>query len=249
MAIKKLSILFLRDGFSFCVAKDAELIHTEKVRFKASQETTYYELLNQKLDQQLYLNQTYDQVHLAYLGDQFNIIPRSYFEKDQDAQKWLEFNAEIYEGDSIETTKLSNYDAELIYAYPQELKEIVDRKFKGAKIESASALFINSFELKDDKAQVFLNIHTNQLELLVFKNQGLHFYNIFIIEIKEDLVYYILNFFKQLELDPNELEVYYFGGDLKDASLKMMMNFIRHVMPGISNTTELSYYTELQNLS
>ncbi|MDG4946671.1 DUF3822 family protein [Weeksellaceae bacterium KMM 9713] len=249
MAIKKLSILFLKDGFSFCVAKDSELIHTEKVRFEASQETTFYELLSQKLDQQLYLNQTYDEVHLAYLGDQFNIIPSSYFEAEPDAQMWLEFNAEIFEGDSIETTELSTYDAELIYAYPLELKEIIDRKFKGAKLESASALFINSFKLEDDKAQVFLNIHTNQLELLAFKNQGLYFYNIFEIATKEDLVYYILNSFKQLELDPNEVEVYYFGGDLEEASLKMLMNFVRHVMPGISNTTELSYYTELQNLS
>ena len=249
MAIKKLSILFLKDGFSFCVAKDDELIHTEKVRFEATQESTFYELLSQKLDQQLYLNQAYDQVLLAYLGNQFNIIPSSYFDKDQDAQKWLEFNAEIYEGDSIETTKLTNYDAELIYAYPQELKEIIDRKFKGAKLESASALFINSFKIEDDKAQIFLNIHSNQLELLVFKNQGLFFYNIFEIATKEDLVYYILNSFKQLELDPNEVEVYYFGGDLEEASLKMMMNFVRHVIPGISNTTELTYYTELQNLS
>lgn len=248
MAIKKLSILFLKDGFSFCVIKDDQLVHQERVQYDARLDVSYFEFLSQRIDQQLYLNQTYDEVNVAYLGSQFNLVPVAYFEQDNDAQKWLEFNAEIYEGDQIEVSDLAFIKAKMIYAIPIELQKIVARKFDGTQIKSASAVFMNSFEPETDDAQVFLNIHQSQLEILVFKNQQLLFYNIFEIATKEDLVYYVLNALKQLNLDPNEVEVYYFGGNTPDESLKMLMNFVRHLMPGTADATSLALYTETQNL-
>lgn len=248
MATKKLSILFMKDGFSFCILKDKALIHAEKIVCEPPLNSSYYEVLNQKLQQQIYLNQTYDQIQVAYLGNQFNIIPNAYFEQDNDAQKWLEFNAEVFEGDQIQTCDLQHAEAKLVYAYPQEIAEIVKTKFNDVPVKSGSELFINSLAIVGDQAQLFLNVHPAQIEILVYKDQKLQLYNIFEISTKEDIVYYVLNGIKQLDLDPNTVEVYYFGWETEDPNLKMLMNFVRHVMPGTSEIMELKYYTETQNL-
>lgn len=248
MVIKKLSILLQKGGFSFCVLKNDELLHAEKVKFDTTLDKSYNDLLKIEFSKQLYFNQDYKEIKVALLNNQFNIIPNEYFEKEKDAQKWLEFNAHVFEEDQIKETNVAHQEAKLIYAFPLELEQFLQEKFEDFKLRNASEVFVNSFQIDSDNPQVFVNVHLNQIELLIFKDAKLYFYNIFEVETKEDIVYYILNSLEQLQLDPNLIELYYFGWTLEDVALKMLMNFVRHVMPGTSNNTELSHYTEIQNL-
>ena len=249
MANKILSILLQKGGFSFSVLKDKQWVHAEKGQVENSVEESYVDSLLEQMNQQLYLNQSYDEIKIAYLGSQFNIVPNEYFEKEIDLQKWLEFNTEVFENDQIKLTNLDAHQAKLIYAFPFEVQNALQTKFSDFQIQSASEIFINSFQIETESPQAFINIHLKQIEILVFKHKKLYFYNIFEVETKEDIIYYILNCFKQLELDANSIEVYYFGWTLEDAALKMLMNFVRHVMPGTSERTGLMHYSEIQNLS
>lgn len=249
MSNKKLSILLQKGGFSFCVLNDEQLVHSAHVRFENTADKSYSELVSEHFNKQLYLNQKYNQVSIAFLSNQFNLVPNEYFESESDPQKWLEFNADVYEDDQIQYGNLSSHDAKLVYAFPKELEEYLRKKFKDFDLKNASEIFINSFQIETEDAQAFINIHLNQIEILIFKDQKLYFYNLFDVETKEDIVYYILNTFEQLELDANSIEVYYFGWNLEEAALKMLMNFVRHVMPGTSDKTELMHYSEIQNLS
>ena len=238
MKDKKLSILFRKNGFSFSVWQNDELLHSDNIKTSNNAD------LEQTLNNQLLLQQTYAQVFVSILSTQFNLVPNRLFETDEDAQKWLEFNAEVYENDIVTYANIS-HDAKIVYAYPKELLEILNSKFGTKHIRNASEIFVKSIICESEKTQVFVNFHWDNLEVLILNKEQLLYYNIFEISCKEDVVYYILNVYKQLQLDPNVIELYYFGKP-QDEMLKMLMNFVRHVMPGVDNATLLQFYSEFK---
>lgn len=244
---KKLSILLQKNGFSFCVVQDREIIHDEFVAF--SETDLHSGHLAQYFSSGLYLQQNYAEVKISVLTPDFSIVPKEFMDADKDPQKWLEFSAEIFQDDRIETSELNNIDAELIYSYSEDISHILNEKFGHSQIESASAIFINSIVSEDEKAVFFVNLHHGCIEIMLRMDGKLLFYNIFETETREDAVYYILNAYKQLGLDPNKTELYYFGGNLGEESMKMLMNFVRHVIPGTSDLNKMNYYTEMQHLT
>lgn len=246
MAFNKLSILFERDGFSFCTIKDNALTHQENILFDTS-ETQLQEELNNAFNTNLYLQQSYDAVFVSYLGRDFNIIPNSYFEKDPSPKNWIEFNQQNLENHTFTTTNLPDIHAKLVCAIPLEINTIVEEKFGIKEITSASALFINNIAIDQSEPQVFVNVHKNSLELMAYKEGKLIFYNIFDAKTKEDILYYTLTVFEKLNLSPNTVKLYFFGLFNNNENLKMMMNFVRHVIPGTSDVTALRYYTETIN--
>lgn len=243
MSDKTLSILFRKNGFSFCVIRQGEIVHFGEETFSEEKN------LNALFSSGLYFQQKYEKVHVAILTNQFNLIPEDYFDKDPDAQKWLEFNAEVFENDEIRYENIEGSNIKLVYALPSELGDVVQEQFGKTEIRNASAVFIESIKSDATEPQIFINVHVDVLEILITKTGKIQFYNIFETATREDVVYHILNVLKQLKLDPNSIELYYFGWNHEHEALKMLMNFVRHVMPGTSESNLMQHYTEIQNAS
>lgn len=248
MASKKLSILFTKDGFSFCVFKNGELSHVDTERFTQN-ELSLWDNLQNAFQANLYFQQPYDEVKVAYLGNQFNLVPNVYFQENTNAQKWLEFNAKMHKGDNVFATKSKHLPTTLVYSYPNEILVLTKEKFGVDTVSHASQIFIDSIQVETNEPQVFLNIHDNAMEIIAFKDTQLVLFNIFATETKEDVVYYVLNVLKQIDFNPNEVNLYYFGWMHDDQSLKMLMNFVRHVMPATADKQLMQNYTLIQNLA
>lgn len=244
MSSKNLSILFRKDGFSFCVLRNGEIIHSDSV--EVDTEHTEFQEFKKIFDANLYLQQTYAKVDAALLTNRFNLVPEEIFESDPDAQKWLEFNAEVFENDVVQS-EIAGHGARIVYAVPGDLKKLMHDRFGEVEIKNASQVFIGEITAEDDNPQVFVNVHADVIEILLLKDKKLFFYNIFDTKTREDVVYYILNTFKQLGLDPNETALYYFGWTKDHQSLKMLMNFVRHVIPGTSEPYLMQHFTEIKN--
>lgn len=243
MASNYLSILFEKGGLSFLVTKDDKIIESNSILYEPA--ISLEKNLAKILSENLYLKQDYQKVSLSFLGGKFIIVPNEYY--DNDNEKWLGFNTEIEDIDIIQKELLTSLDAVLIYSIPQEIIEFTETNFNTKNVIHSGRIFLNHLEINDDKAQVFLLKHQQQFEIMVVKNQKLNLYNIFDYKTKEDITYHLLNILKQLNIDTNIVELYYYG-EYDDIMLKMIMNFIRHVIPATSDLNRMKHFTLIENL-
>ena len=247
----KLSILFEKDGFSFSVFKNSnQLSHSEFVNFDINSEMNIELILENHIKENLYLKQEYNSVDICFLNNQFNIIPNEYYIAENDKEMWISFNTEIYENDKIIDDSLDTYNAHFLYSYPHEVEAILTKYFPSYSIKNASFLFIESIKSENDEPEVFINLHDKSLEIICLKSDKLLFYNLFEVNSNNDIIYYILNIYKQLELDTNKNILYYFGKiQERENLLKMLLNFVRNVVPGIDDKSTLSNFTHYKNIS
>lgn len=242
-----LSILFTKDGFSFCVFKDQVKTTQQHFVYESSSQHGVDTLIEEKIKDNLYWKQSYDKVCACVVNEQFNIIPLAY-EQQLSAEEWLSFNTPIFEGDQVTGSSLDFYRARWFYSYAHEIERVLSNYFSVFSIKHAGEVFINSIENDTEEASFFVNLHADSLEVLCVKQDQLLLYNVFHTQTKEDVMYYILNAYKQLSMDTNRQPIYYFGEfTQKEGLLKMMLNFIRHVIPGANDIESLTYFTHYRN--
>ncbi|MGP2569547.1 DUF3822 family protein [Ornithobacterium rhinotracheale] len=249
MSSNILSILFEKDGFSFCSFKDQKIIATDFTPYEVNSEVAIELVLEHKIKDNLYLKQEYDQVYAQVLGEQFCIVPDEYYQQEKDNELWISFNTELYENDKVVNEKLVNTDAHFLYSYPIEIEQMLSKFYPKYEISSASSAFLNAISTDNETPEVFVNIHHRSVEILCLKNQKLLFYNVFSVQSENDIIYYILNVYKQLSLDTNQDKLYFFGNEENwEGLIKKLLNFVRHVIPGVNDATELQYYTHYLKL-
>lgn len=242
---KKLSILFYEDGFYFTVFKNDIVTHSEMVLY-SSQSTDLKEKIDTAVAQNIYWKQEYQEVYIAVLTNDFALVPNKYFNQEE-PYNWLKFSCKEAQNFKIKSIPILNADAALVYGIPTHWEEILTEYFPHAQFRNASEKFINSIEEIEAGENIFVNLHPYCLEIIAYREQDLVFYNTFATQSREDILYYVLNTLKQLNFDPNQVKLYYFGYREKDEDkIKMLMNFVQHVMPGVSDFEHLSHYSHIE---
>jgi len=146
------------------------------------------------------LKHTYSHVSVQLLNRLFALVPHSY--DGGDLKELLSFNLGIKD---IKTTHTDLINNAISFAYTTdfELLNFIEKTFSAAKINHAGAtsidLFLRLQSLKN--SDVFLNIHSSVLELIIKKDNDLLFYNIFKWDSNEDVLYFLLFTIEQFQLN------------------------------------------------
>ena len=78
--------------------------------------------------------------------------------------------------------------------------------------------------------KIFLNINIGFIDILFFKNKKLAFYNSFDHETPEDILYYLLFCFSQLDLNPEEIHTTCSGNiDLNSKVYALLYKYVRNI--------------------
>ena len=85
-------------------------------------------------------------------------------------------------------------------------------------------------EIANKTTSVFANFTSKQLDLLVYKDGKLYLANSFEYHTPEDIVYYTLFIYEQLNLDPETIPIYLSGSiDKTNPTYLALYTYIRHV--------------------
>lgn len=145
-------------------------------------------------------------VYVNWNGNHFTLMPNSFFEPEK-AGDLLEFNIgknpdEIILNNEVEEIKL-------IYSIPSEIKNTLDKLFPHHQLKhigySTVKLFFNHFQLKN--ADLFLNIHHNNIEIAVKKDKKPLLYNLYSTLSDEDILYYLMFTIEQMGLNPASCKI------------------------------------------
>jgi len=179
------------------------------------------------------LKKQYKRVFFSIISQESMLVPDQLFDKEKLAV-YLSFNRELNDGDEIYYNKFRNTAAYNVFALPPELGVILNNHFKGINIYHHSTPFIentlrvNRIRLQEKK--VYINIHKAFFDILVAGGDSILLYNSFQYRNSNDLIYFILYVYRQLDLSPETNGLIVCGeiaGNSKD--FHMIKKYISHV--------------------
>jgi hypothetical protein len=179
--------------------------------------------------------EAYKSVFINWIGSHFTLIPASFYDPDK-AREMLEFNVGNIEGEQILTSDVN--DIKFIYSVPADLKNFLDKTFPNHNFKhigySSLKLFFSHFQLKN--ADIFLNIHKGQTEVLIKKDKRPVLYNMFKTQSDEDILYFLMFSVEQFDLDPQTLKLYISANrGTNDPLFTAIKKYIRNVDHTVSD--------------
>lgn len=216
---------FVTFSSSQVITKIAEAIFKEPV--KHSDELS--DLFLQFTEENGFNKVKYKNVLVNWLGDHFTLVPASFYNADK-AKEMLEFNVGNIADELLSTQDVN--DIKLICSVPAQLKIVLDKTFPNHNFKhigySSMKLFFTHFQLKS--ADVFLNIHNGQTEVLIKKNGKPVLYNLFKTQSDEDILYYLLFSVEQFDLDPKTLKLFVSANrEVNNSLFTSIKKYVRNV--------------------
>lgn len=213
------------------ITKIADLTFASSI--KDVQELNNY--LIQFLSEHDLSKQHFKTIYVNWIDNHFTLLPASFYEPEK-AKDLLEFNI----GEMLEETVITNDvdDIKLVFTIPNEIKKTIDKLFPSHDLKhigySTVKLFFNHFQLKN--ADLFLNIHDGQTEIIIKKDKKLVLYNVFNTLSDEDILYYLLFSIEQFNLNPNLIKVAVAAKrETSDALFLAIKKYIKYVDFAVSD--------------
>ncbi len=176
------------------------------------------------------------------------LIPIPFYKEEQKKQV-LSFNHEIYE--EILTDKIQNIDAFNIYSIPKDLQNIIHSSFPNTQIKCFSSILIDQLLVQNKENEekvIYASINRRNLEVCVIGNNQLEFYNRFETDSKEDILYFLLFTYEQLELSPDKIELILLDDILEsDEQYNLLYQYIRNISFG-KRPENLQYSQDINSI-
>ncbi len=177
------------------------------------------------------LQQEFKTVTVIHENELSTLVPKPLFNKEHLAD-YLKFNSKILKTDYITyDTVLANDSINVYVPYVNINNYIYDRfgtfeykHFSTILIETVLALEKNSSSTK-----MYANVCKSHFEIVVVENNQLKLYNTFEYSTVEDFIYYILFTAEQLDLNPEEFQLFLIGDiNMENELYKIAFNYVRN---------------------
>jgi hypothetical protein len=229
---KSLSVQVSLNGLCFLIRNDqADLLHHQEIHFPMVY-TPQEVLLEIKkhLEENAALFQGITQLTVIHQNSLYSLVPKKFFEEDK-MPLYLKLNAQIFETDSpaydeidpwelvvtyIPLTNVNNYFFELFgeFTFKHSITDFMEQKIHAS----------------DQQQAVYVYMRTTFMDVLVFQNQKMTLVNSFHYSCPEDFIYYLLFVAEQLNLDPENFQLYLQGNiQANDEYYAMAYSYIRHI--------------------
>ncbi|MBT8317803.1 MAG: DUF3822 family protein [Lutibacter sp.] len=230
-----LSIQLSLDGFSFCIYNKIQ----EEIGIFAVYEfqncTSPYkhlELLEKLYRQVPMLRNKYDSVSVVHSNNLVSQVPNVFLDR-KNLSKYLEHTVKVLEDDYITIDEIYNSDIVNVYIPFININNFLLDTYGSFIYKHSSTILIekllNFYKHKEDDF-CFVNVASNNFEIVVLKKGKFILFNSFNFSTKEDFIYYILFIAEQLNLNPEEFNLVLLGDIEKDSELyTILFQYVRNI--------------------
>lgn len=181
---------------------------------------------------------------LSWLGGQFHsvngiignarftLIPEAlYIENEKES--YFNFLLKKETGEVVLSDHLTHMGIYNVYSIPGTCRREVDKVFSKVTLSHISSVLIGNIwmSVKNMKGRkVFLNLREGQFDLLAFEGNQLRYCNAFNFLTAEDIAYYVIFVFEQLNLNPEEVHLALLGNvDKFSPVFELLFRYIRDI--------------------
>jgi hypothetical protein len=212
----KLSIQVGLDGLSFCVLDTLSnsLALSHSVRFK--KDVSPFDLhreLRESLLEQGVLEYAFSDVVAIHRNALFTLVPQALFDPEHLAN-YLKFNARIEASDHLDYDRLEGLDLVNVYVPFANVNNYIYDLFGEFEFRHSGSVLLESLLKLPSSRQgtlCFAHLSGTQMDLAIFANRKLLFFNAFPFTEPAEVLYYLLFSLEQLGLDPAAVKVRLFG--------------------------------------
>lgn len=231
-----LSIQFALDGFSFAVLSRelGKFLALETFSMKDTDTSIKFcKKLDAFFESYSWLKNPFHDVYVLFESPKSTLVPEPLFDESEKGL-FMNFNQELSAYEQLRSDYLKNTDAYLIYTLPDCFKYRIDRYIREKHLLHFASPLIESllitYKNKDVSNKVFLHVRRSFLDIIILNSQGLRFFNSFQYSMPEDLIYYLLFVFDQLEFNPEDVELQLMG-DIRKLSreYELLYTYVRNV--------------------
>jgi hypothetical protein len=228
---------------------DAKDLQKYDLTFEMGEKTFGYSLLdvekNKFIALSFYRNHLADLISsLSWLGGQFHsvygiignsrftLIPEAlYIENEKES--YFNFLHEQETGESVLSDRISHLGIYTVYSIPATCREYINKLFPKVTLCHISSVLISNIWMSAKNmtgCKVFLNLREEQFDLLAFEGNQLKYSNAFRFHTAEDIAYYVIFVFEQLNLNPEEVHLALLGNiDKFSPVFELLFRYIRDI--------------------
>jgi hypothetical protein len=201
------------DGLSFCLL---DTIRNKFVLFRSflPDENKYlnFDNLRELLLNDDFLTKKYKKVNLVVPSAGFTIVPSPLYDPGK-KEEYFTFNHLRADGSVIIANKLNDPDAYLIFSEDKNISELLNNFYQGVHPwHHLKPLFDHISHSRKTVNGNYIHIHVERdyFNLIIFNNNLLKFCNTYTYRNISDILYFVLNVFKNMDI--KQEETIYFSG-------------------------------------
>ena len=181
-----------------------------------------------------------ENVSVVFENSNYQLIPNELFKEDDVSQL---FELEFEKNDNVRLiyNLLPRWGAHLIHSVESSVMDLFEKKYPDAEIEHhVSKLLKRKIDRNTDT--IYANVRKETVDLFVVKENRLLLTNSFQTNTNEDICYFVLNAYEQLELDTKTIPLKLFSEDAVDKSLvELLEQYITDIAGVIKNKVNANY--------
>jgi hypothetical protein len=208
----KLSIQVSLNGLSFCVldtiANSLVLSHS-RVFEKEMSPFALHKIIHEDFQEKGILDYSYSDVISIHRNTLFTLVPMPVFDPDHLAN-YIKYNAKILGTDHLDYDPIQGLDSANVYVPFTNVNNYLFEKFGEFEFKHSGTVLLETLLKLPSSRQgtvAFMHLAESQMDLAVFSNKKLLFYNSFVFSSPEDIMYFLLFSLEQLELNLDTLKL------------------------------------------
>jgi uncharacterized protein DUF3822 len=255
-----LSIQLGLDGFSFSILNENKkcIALNQFIPFKKNSDNIPINSFIEIIRNNELLNLSFKDVFVLWISDKVMLIPSEFFSEDF-AYESFQLSHSLDKDECLECNKLPELKSWIVFSFPKTSKEFIQSHFGNSKLYHHCLPFYKESlnqKMAENHPQVFLNIQNRFFHVIIPDRNGKHFINTFPYSTNSDLVYYILNIFKQQKLNNERSKLIIDGAVHEDSNVILLLKkYLGQIevklLPSefrINNSISLTEYNQFINL-
>ncbi|PIE87812.1 MAG: hypothetical protein CSA04_05080 [Bacteroidetes bacterium] len=230
------SIRVTPDGFSYALFNPDTNQYYQLESFDLqgiTNEERWIETLQKLFEEHPIIREKYAKTYLQWAFPGALLVPAPLY-TPQKKELYFKYNHYTSPKQLIHEDPLPTFDAVLLYPIASEIDQFLHTVFPQAirthHLSSLLLILEKAYCSDQSSTQLFVQVHKNNFDLIVFHQKKLQFLNSFPYKTAEDFLYFLLLTMKTLSLDPETQKVTFLGTIASDAALtQKIAKYIRHI--------------------
>ncbi len=202
-----LSVQASRDGLSFCIL---DTLRNKFVLLRSFEpdESKYFDAtkLSEIISMDDFMTKRYKKVNIITPSPKSTLVPAPLFDPGK-KDEYFTFNQIIDEGNVILSNKIPEPDTFLTFSIPIQTKDLLNNFFPEVQLlHQLKPLFKYISHSRKSVSSNYIHVHIERefFNLIVFDHNTLKFCNTFYYRNISDILYFVLNVFKKMDIKQEE---------------------------------------------
>lgn len=230
----KLSIQLCLDGFSFSILssdnKCLALFQSKKLH--SDSENSSIDILKDNIRNCDYLNFVYDHISIIWLTKRACLIPSELFSETL-ATASFQLCHPLLKSEILSWDVCQELDAHLVFALPADLPVFLEAQFPGSKTTHQTLNFyqrVSNHSINAKHPKVFIEVYDAFFDVFIPNSGQKYFANNFSFKDETDMVYFILNIYKQHKLNTEYSQLHISGKiDETSKAYQILKRYIKDI--------------------